>query len=204
MTSETIILKNIKAIKTSIINEQVEKGKVLARRFFSICAESKGFDAPRFDLKKNQALLDDLLEFEKNICNLEFLYEFYGYISKMYLQTSNIEKAIMYGQSALELNRKINNLERVAAANNLLCNCVIADDTALAKAEYFKKDQYHLIDQIALLEEIPNHNAEKITKLLARKSRPSSYKYFNSKDSQHKEEMMRYTELFKRKHKEMH
>jgi hypothetical protein len=192
MSNENIMFEQINSIKTNIINEQVEKGHLLAERFFSICAKFRGFDAPGFDLKENETLLNDLLEFEKNICSLEFLYTFYGYIARMYLQTSNVEKAIMYGQAALELNSRTNDLEGVGAANNLLCDCAIANDAALVGVQYFKKTQPHLTEQIALLETLPNHNSQKISKLLARKIRPSSYKYFYSKDSQHNEETIRF------------
>jgi len=191
MKAENIMFEHINSINTNIINAQVGKGHLLAERFFSICAKFRGFDDPSFYLKENETLLNDLLEFEKNICSLEFLYPFYCYIARMYLQTSNVEKAIMYGQAALELNEKTNDLEGVVAANNLLCDCAIANDAALVGVEYFKKAQPHLTEQIAFFETMPNHNAEKISKLLARKSRPSSYKYFNSKDSQHEEESIR-------------
>lgn len=192
MENDNPIFEHIDSIKASIINQQIEQGKILAERFFSICTRFRGFDDPSFDIDENELLLIDLLDFENGVCSLEFLYTFYGYIGRMHLQTGCLEKAIKYGQAALELNTKINDFEGVGAANNLLCDCAIANDAALIGVEYFKKAQPHLKEQIAFFTTLPNHNAEKISKLLARKGRPASFKHFDSKESQHLEETIRF------------
>jgi hypothetical protein len=186
------IYEHIGSIKQSIINQQIEQGKKLAERFFSICSKFRGFDDPSFDVEENKLLLNDLLDFENGVCSLEFLYVFYGYIGRMQLQTGCLENAIKYGQAALEINTKINDVEGIGAANNLLCDCAIANDAAKIGVEYFKKTQPHLIEQITFFGTLPNHNAEKIRKLLARKGRPASLKHFDSKDSQHLEETIRF------------
>jgi tetratricopeptide (TPR) repeat protein len=192
MNAENVMFDHIRSIKTNIINNQVGRGHILAGRFFDICAKFRGFNAPGFALQENQDLLNDLLNFEKEICSFEFLYAFYGYIGRMYLQTSDVEKAIMYGKAALELNTKIKDYEGVGAANNLLCDCAIAHDAALIGVEFFRKAQPHLTDQISYLEQMPNHNAEKIQKILDRKRRPNTYKFFESKGSQDTEERVRF------------
>lgn len=192
MNSENPVFSHIHAIKTSIVNKQITEGKLLSDRFFSLIASFRGFNDPNFDLQENQNLLTDLLEFEKNICSLEFLYMFYGYIGRMYLQNGDMEKAVMYGQAGLELSIKIDDQEGVVASYNLLCDCSIASDAALIAVEYFKKAQPNSIDQIEFLKTMPNHNAEKVSKVLARKTRPSTYKHFNSEDAQHKEESIRF------------
>jgi len=192
MENDNSIYEHIGSIKTSIINQQIEQGKILAQRFFSICSRFRVFDDPSFDIDENELLLSDLLDFENGVCSLELLYIFYGYIGRMQLQTGRLEKAIQYGQASLELNTKINDIEGIAAANTLLCDCAIANDAALIGVEYFKKAQPHLKAQIAFFATLPNHNAEKISKLLARKGRPSSLKHFESKDSQNLEETIRF------------
>jgi hypothetical protein len=187
--------EHIASIKTSIINQQIEQGKILADRVFSICAKFRGFNDPSFDIDENELLLSDLLDYENAVCGLDVLYTFYGYIGRMQLQTGCLDKAIQYAQAALELNTKTNDLEGVSSANNLLCDCAIANSAALIGVEYFKRaqaDNPHLKEQIAFLETLPNHNADKISKLLARKARPSSFKHFNTKASQHHEETIRF------------
>ena len=182
----------IRSIKASITGQEIEEGKLLSDRFFSLINNFRGFNDPNFDLQANKTLLVDLLDFEQNICSLEFLYFFYGYIARMFLQTGDVDKAIMYGQAALELNTRINDLNGVGAANNLLCDCAIAHDAALVGVEYFKKTQPHLLEQISYLEQMPNHNAKNIKKILARKNRPNTFKFFETKESQKKEESIRF------------
>jgi tetratricopeptide (TPR) repeat protein len=185
------VYEHIASIKTRIINKQIEQGKILADRFFSICAKFRGFNDPSFDIDENELLLCDLLDYENAVCRLDVLYTFYGYIGRMQLQTGCLDKAIKYAQAALELNTKINDLEGIGASNNLLCDCSIAHGAALLGVEYFKKAQPHLKEQIAFFATLPNHNADKISKLLARKGRPSSFKHFDTKASQHLEETIR-------------
>ncbi len=192
MKNENPIHEHIGSMKASIINQQIVQGKILSERFFSICHKFRGFDDPSFDIEENALLLRDLLDFEITVCSLDFLYMFYGYIGRMQLQTDCVENAIMYGQAALELNTRINDFEGIRSANNLLCDCAIANDAALIGVEYFKKAQPNLKEQIAFLEKLPNNNASKICKLLARKGRPASFKHFDSKDSQHLEEAIRF------------
>lgn len=192
MEYEHAAIDNIRSIKASIISQQIEEGKLLSDRFFNLISKFRGFNDPKFDPRENKALLDDLLDFEKKICSLEFLYVFYGYIGRMFLQTSDVEKAIMYGQAALELNTRSNDLDGIGAANNLLCDCAIAHNAAFVGVEYFKKVQPHLVEQISYIEQMPNENANNIKKIIARKKRPSTFKFFETKDSQHNEESVRF------------
>lgn len=191
MIEEFSMYDHVQDIVNNIISEQLEEGHLLADRFFRICQEFRGFDAPNFDIDENVALLNDLLEFEKNICSLEFLYIFYGYIARMYLQTGNAENAIMYGQAAVELNEKVKDAEGVRAANNVLGDCAFANDAALVGIEFFEKAQPHALHQIEHYKKLPNHNAHHIKKLLKRKKRPSTFKYFESQDAQKREESIR-------------
>jgi|GEM_PF-2421691 len=191
MIEEFSMYDHVQDIVNNIISEQLEEGHLLADRFFRICQEFRGFDAPNFDIDENTALLNDLLEFEKNICSLEFLYMFYGYIARMYLQTGNAENAIMYGQAAVELNEKVKDAEGVRAANNVLGDCAFANDAALVGVEFFEKAQPHSLHQIEHYKKLPNHNAHHINKLLKRKKRPSTFKYFESQEAQKQEESIR-------------
>ena len=192
MQVEKMMYDHIDNIKRIIIDEQIEAGHLLGERFFSICDKFRGFNHPSFNIDENKALLNDLLEFEKHICSLEFLYAFYGYIARMYLQTGDAEKAIMYGQAALELNTKISDIEGIRAANNVLCDCAIANDAALIGAQYFKRANPHFTEELKFYETLPNHNAPYISKLLSRKRRPSTFKYFDSEDCQREEETIRF------------
>ncbi|WP_394222722.1 hypothetical protein [Alteromonas gracilis] len=182
---------HVQDIVNNIISEQLEEGHLLAERFFRICQEFRGFDAPNFDIDENTALLNDLLEFEKNICSLEFLYMFYGYIARMYLQTGNAENSIIYGQDAVELNERVKDTEGVRAANNVLGDCAFANDSALVGVEFFEKAQPRSLPQIEHYKKLPNHNAHHINKLLKRKKRPSTFKYFESPETQKLEESIR-------------
>ncbi|MDA0152271.1 hypothetical protein OH460_08155 [Vibrio sp. Makdt] len=185
------LYSHINAVKEGILSQQIENGHELASRFFNICAAFRGFDDPNFNIDENTKLLEDLLCFEKEIGSLDFLYTFYGYIGRMYLQTGNPEKAVSYGQAGLELCIKERDDEGVKAARNLLCDIAIANDAALIGVEYFKKANPELKEEAAFFATLPNHNSTNVRKWLERKTRPTTYKYFESPDLKQREESIR-------------
>ena len=65
MIEEFSMYDHVQDIVNNIINEQLEEGHLLAERFFRICQEFRGFDAPNFDIDENTALLNDLLELRR-------------------------------------------------------------------------------------------------------------------------------------------
>ncbi|PSU31702.1 hypothetical protein [Photobacterium lutimaris] len=192
MDSMNKLYGHIDSIQHGILNQQVEQGKQLADRFFRICAEFRGFDDPGFIIADNQNLLEDLIQFEKVVCSLDFMYVFYGYIGRMFLQTGNPEKAVIYGLAALELCSKVNDYEGVKAAQNLLCDIAIANDAALVGVEYFKEANPSLIEEAEFFSSLPNHNSMQVRKWLKRKSRPATYKYFEAPEAKQKEEAIRF------------
>ncbi|MCY9870436.1 hypothetical protein [Vibrio barjaei] len=178
-------------IQENILNEQVEKGQKLSNRFFNICTEFRGFDDPSFDLNENTNLLNDLLNFEREVGSLDFLYVFYGYIGRMHLQTGNPEKAVAYAQASLELCKKERDTDGIKAARNLLCDIAIANDAALIGVKYFKEANPELTEEAAYFSKLPNHNSAKVQKWFDRKTRPSTYKFFSSQKDKQQEEAIR-------------
>ena len=183
---------HISAIKNAIIHEHLDKGGELGDRFESICLAFRGFDDPAFDLKENKDLLDDLLLFEKEVCVLEALNFLYGYIARMYLQTGDAERCIMYAQAALEVNRNAGDSVGVSAAQNVICDCAIAHDASAVAVEYFSKAQPYQIEMIEMLKMGSNDNEGKIRKILARKRRPVTYKYLETEQIMLKEQSVRF------------
>tara|TARA_Y100001970_G_scaffold292672_1_gene435056 strand:+ start:4808 stop:5458 length:651 start_codon:yes stop_codon:yes gene_type:complete len=169
----------------------LHQGKILSEAFFDICNRFRGFNAPGFSLTENQVLLDKLLSFEKSVCSLDYLYFFYNYIARMYLQTGDIENAISYNQAALELNTQNNDREGMWAANMLFCDCALANDASSIAYDYFLRANPGAFSDANFIKAQSNGNEKTIRKLLQRKRRPSTFKYFETEEKKEKEQMVR-------------
>lgn len=181
----------ISSIPQGLLDADIDRGHQLLRRFEGICSKFKGFNDPNFDLDDNKAVLNDLLIYESEACHLECMNFFYGYISRMYLQTGDPSKCIMYALAAIELNEQSGEREGVEAAKQVICDCATEHDASSIAAGLLKEIHPNLDEDIFFLSKLPNHNVGVINKLLKQKKRPPSYRHLKSEEAKLKERKIR-------------
>ncbi|OES24151.1 hypothetical protein [Alteromonas macleodii] len=192
------ISSDVIKMRDAIAQMHLDQGIALSERFHAMMSKFRGFHDPTFNLCENEQLLADMLEFEKNVCLLDMLESFYGYIARLYLQTGNTKQCVSYALAALELLKKNGDKEGVWATYMVICDCSLANSASSIAMEYYAKASdlqsgAAMDPQIVIgIKQNPNNNAVEMRKLLKSKQRPSSLRYFKSEDTKLDEQQLRF------------